>query len=195
MGASGAYAATETITPVQDVDVYEYTGLPTSTDETLGVSASDFIGGGHSQKSLIQFDLDDLVGNPTSGDIVSAKLRLWVQAPIAYPFGYDIGGDIFVSFQDSAWTESTATWAAFDPGSPINVLTLTADHDLGDGFSTWTYTYNVWVEVDVTDAVKDWLDNPTSNHGMVLESDESSSLSVVFGATESANPPELVITY
>ena len=44
--------------------------------------------------------------------------------------------------------------------------------------------------------VQGWLDNPASNYGWLLKSDELTSGTVsAFGSRESGTPPQLTITY
>ncbi len=51
-----------------------------------------------------------------------------------------------------------------------------------------------WYEIDVTQAVQGWIENPASNHGFRLIGDEGATYtSRVFSALGSARPPELVI--
>ncbi len=184
------------LTPLQDRDVYEFTGMPTDSDYSLGVSSSVAFGGGHSQKSVVQFDVTEASTAMTAADIGRAKLRLYVLPPGAYPFGQNIGGDILISFQTQPWTEDTLRWATFSAGGPINTLTLTADRPYDDGRGTTIYQLEVWVEVDVTSAVKAWLAGEQANHGFLLEPDEENSpyLSAAFADSITGWKPELVIT-
>lgn len=181
--------------PTQDRDVYQGTGLPTGTAETLGVSSSGAFGGGHSQKSLIQFEVTEATAGVGAAELGSATLRLYVMQPEVYPRGYDIGGTVKVFFQESFWLENDLYWASFDEGALVNSFVLEADRDLGDGAGTWVYPIGVWVEVDVTEAVRGWLDGSVPNHGLVLAPDETGSpyLSSVFADSMTGFKPELVI--
>jgi hypothetical protein len=197
VGAMSSFVSGQVIlTPVQDRDVYQGTGLPTSTPYSLGVSSSVAFGGGHSQKSLVQFDVTETSTGMTAEEVGSAKLRLYVLSPEVYPSGETIGGDLQVYLQQTAWTSTNLFWNSFSPGAFVNTLTLTADHDLGDGWGTWVYPIDIWVEVDVTSAVKSWLAGTDPNYGFILSPDETGSptLSSVFAASNTGFKPELVIT-
>lgn len=185
-----------TLTPTQDRDVYQGTGLPTGTDYSLGVSSSGAFGGGHSQKSIIQFNVTGTTTGMTAEDVGSAKLRLYVLPPEVYPSGSDIGGNILISYQTGAWTESGLRWATFSPGAIINTLTLVADRPYNDGQGTTIYAINTWVEVDVTSAVKAWLSGTQVNYGFLLAPDETNSpyLSSAFADSVGGWKPQLIIT-
>lgn len=196
MVSVGSLATADVILyPVQDRDVYQGTGMPTGTPESLGVSSSAAFGGGHSQKSLIQFDVRQQTVGMTAAEVGSATLRLYVMRPEVYPRGYDIGGTIWLYFQTTAWMETNLYWASFNAGEQVASLTLVADRDLGDGSGTWVYPISTWVEVDVTGAVKQWLDGTVPNYGLVLAPDEQGSpyLSSVFADSITGFKPQLVI--
>ncbi len=184
-----------TLFPSQDRDVYQGTGTPTSTPESLGVSSSAALGGGHSQKSLVQFNVTAATAGMTADEVGTATLRLYAMRPEVYPRGYNIGGTIQVFYQNAAWVETSLFWASFIPGAQVTSLTMTADRNLGDGSGTWTYPINSWVEVDVTSAVKSWLAGSVPNHGLILAPDESGSpyLSAAFADSITGFKPQLVI--
>lgn len=194
---AGEMTGTEVVlTPTQDRDVYQGTGTPTSTDYSLGVSSSSALGGGHSQKSVIQFDVSKASTGLNSDEVGSAKLQLYVLPPETYPLGQNIGGDILLSYQTKPWTENTLRWATFSAGPAINTLRLTGDRSLNDGKGTTVYATNVWVEVDVTQAVKSWLGATQLNYGFLLEPDEVNTpyLSSAFADSITGWKPRLVIT-
>lgn len=194
LGAAMAHADV-TLFPTQDRDVYQGTGVPTTTPESLGVSSSVAFGGGHSQKSLVQFNVTTATTGMTSDEVDTATLRLYVLRPEVYPGGYNIGGTIQIFFQSTAWSDTNLYWASFVPGAQITTFTMTADRDLGDGRGTWVYPLNVWVEVDVTSAVKSWLAGDVPNHGFILAPDETGSpyLSSTFADSFTGFKPQLVI--
>jgi len=194
LGAAAARADV-TLYPTQDRDVYQGTGMPTSTPESLGVSSSAAFGGGHSQKSLIQFNVTTATAGMTADEVGTATLRLYTLRPEVYPRGYDIGGTVQVFLQSTAWVETSLFWASFVPSAQVASFTMTADRNLGDGSSTWTYPIGTWYEVDVTSAVKLWLGGSVPNHGLILSPDESGSpfLSATFADSITGFKPQLVI--
>lgn len=194
IGRSGA--AEVVLAPVQDRDVYQGSGMPTTTDYSLGVSSSVALGGGHSQKSVIQFDVTAASTGLAAAQVGSAKLQLYVLPPEVYPSGQNIGGDVLLSYQTKSWSETSLRWATFSAGAPINTLTLIGDRPYNDGRGTTIYAINTWVEVDVTAAVKAWLAGTQANHGFLLEPDEvnTPSLSAVFADSLTGWKPRLVIT-
>lgn len=185
-----------TLTPVKDRDVYQGTGNPTGSDFSLGVSSSAALGSGHSQKSVIQFNVTSASVGMAEAEIGEAKLRLYVMAPEAYPYGNNIGGNVLISYQMQTWTESSLRWATFSRGDAINTLTLTGDRPYNDGRGTTIYAINTWVEVDVTAAVKEWVSGRKVNHGFLLEPDEANTpyLSSAFADSITGWKPQLVIT-
>jgi hypothetical protein len=194
MPSSGAESVT--LTPVKDRDVYQGTGNPTGSDFSLGVSSSAALGGGHSQKSVIQFNVTAAALGMAEAEIGDAKLRLYVMAPEAYPYGNNIGGNILISYQMQTWTETSLRWATFSRGDSINTLTLTGDRPYNDGRGTTIYAINTWVEVDVTPAVKEWVSGRKVNHGFLLEPDEVNTplLSSAFADSITGWKPQLVVT-
>ncbi|MCW1887548.1 DNRLRE domain-containing protein [Luteolibacter flavescens] len=185
-----------TLTPVKDRDVYQGTGNPTGSDFSLGVSASLALGGGHSQKSVIQFDVGSASIGMAEAEIGSATLRLYVMSPEVYPYEQNIGGDVLISYQMQTWTEASLRWSTFSRGDSIGTLKLIGDRPYNDGRGTTIYEINTWVEVDVTAAVKEWTSGRKTNHGFLLEPDEVNTpyLSAAFADSITGWKPELVIT-
>jgi hypothetical protein len=178
-------SATVMLEPIQDTDVYQFTGTPTSTAFSLSVTPPL----GHGLKSAIQFDVTEATVGFGAEAVHRATLRLYVLEPLGSfeSFG---PGDINVAFQPQAWSETSARWPTLTPGEAIGTLALTAHSVAGQP---------VWVELDLTAAVKAWLDGSRANHGIVLQSPaDGSGASTAFASREApldpqATPPQLRI--
>lgn len=181
-------AETVTLTPTKDTDIYSYTGVPTSTTYSLGVSSTPTSSTTlHSQKSLIQFNLSSLTIPAT--ELGSAKLRLFV-LDTDPTYGSVSPGNVYVYRQGADWGTISATspkWSVITPTDYIGK------------FPVLTTSVNSWVEVDVTNLVISWLTG-TANQGLILQpqSDRTDpSLNVNFGAMELSSAgyaPQLVVT-
>ncbi len=183
-----ANAQSITLNPIEDTDVYQFISRPTSSTHSLGVVSSN--GAGHSQKSVIRFDLTKEATKIKAEEIVSAKLRLYV-LPDSSPgsgFGGTLTpGTVAAYLQGSAWSTSTIRWTDFVSQSFIGSLSVTtASSDENP----------VWLEMDATSTVKSWLTG-TANYGFLLQANDemaSPSLSVNFASAETGFKPQLVIT-
>ncbi len=101
------------------------------------------------QVALVAFDVQKtLPAGLGSGEVAHATLRLWVNR-VATP------GTIDVSTAASAWSEGTVTSA----NGPLAGMLLASQVPVAGG---------QYVSVDVTKAVKLWLDSPTSNFGFAV---------------------------
>lgn len=175
--------------PTQDRDVYEGSGYPTSSSTNLGVSNSSWTGeGGHSQRSVIQFDVTSANTGITSAQVTKATLGLYILPKLeAYPIDRPIGGDIFASIQTIKWSETGSPelyWnMLLNPGELLDTLTLIPDRDYPfDNGATTIYETEIWVEFDVTSAVIQWLNGSVPNFGILLwpNEDPSQSSGVLF---------------
>ncbi len=171
----------QTLTPLQDSDVYAYLDRPTSSVATLGVSASG-TGAPHSQRSLIQFDLTGVT--LPANQLGTATLRLYVVQPD--PNYGNLGtGDVGVFRQGSAWSVGTLRWSHLQPAEAHGTFAITATS--GD----------TWVEIDVTSLVRDWLADSSPNHGFLLQAatEDPATLNVTFASMEVPGfRPQLVLT-
>ncbi len=116
---------------------------------------------------LIKFDsLSDYI--PSGATINKATLSLFATGVYATPGssnGCKIGdsnrGKKILSRVTKAWDEETVTWT-----SPWN--------SSGGDYSQTDYTEcsngnaSVWEEYEVTNMIKDFIDNPSSNHGFII---------------------------
>jgi hypothetical protein len=128
----------------------------------LGTSDTDprFGEGGveraHDTKTLIRFDLGLL--NLSSAGVGSATINLY-GVPSLSPFEspsmeHPVTTDLFQVL--NAWNEGSVTWET----APTTAVTASS--------STLQNSVNGWVSFDATALVRSWLDNPSSNYGVLL---------------------------
>ncbi|MEM9446491.1 MAG: DNRLRE domain-containing protein [Verrucomicrobiota bacterium] len=177
-----------TLTPTQDSDSYQFINAPTTGQSilTLGVSSSCTASCGHSQKTLIQFNTSSIPF--ASSEVDSAVLRLWaldntITIPDFGTIGFD-PGTVEVYTQGSSWFVDNANpkWNAHDADQFIGSINVSA--------------IEAWYEIDVTQAVKDWLDG-ASNFGFEIQTaDEFSTQTCAFASMEEVESlkPKLVVT-
>jgi hypothetical protein len=118
---------------------------------------------GKLNRSLLQFDLSSL---PPDVIINSATLSLYVKEVK--------DGSVTINAHEltDSWTEAEVTWKARDkaasslwvtPGGDYNSTVVASKYLAKD-------TKNVWADWDITSLVADWVSNPSTNYGLILES-------------------------
>lgn len=145
----------------------------------------------HSQQSAVQFDLSSVA--TTADQVQSAVIRLYLADATVSGFGanpsaaYPISISMYGATSD--WTEGSLVWATLPTYNPV-----AADTEV-------ISTYGLWVEFDVTDLAKGWLDGSVSNYGVRLIQDvmvRNASNIAVIGVFNSASvagfEPSLVVT-
>jgi hypothetical protein len=140
----------------QDVFIYEF--LPNMNLHSSGFElllATGDTTSGHDIRSLIKFDLTAISLSATE----TATLNLYTIDTTAAGFGVSPtpGAPVTtnVHLVTSAWTE-TATWnsqPAFNPTPAASALV----NGVGQ-----------WISFDITEVVEGWLDDPSTNQGLVL---------------------------
>jgi len=172
---TNAQAETIRLNPSQDGDVYSFLDRPTSTIHTLNVSSSGQLME-HSTRTLIQFDLTSLM--IPSQEIGTAILRLFTYQPDQ---GATQLGPVSVHRQGGVWTAPNLRWMHIQPMETINTISISA--------------LNQWVEIDVTNAVRQWVSGTHANFGFVLKpQSETQALNLTFLSNEVPNyQPQLVI--
>jgi hypothetical protein len=209
-----AQAATMTLTAVADTSLFQ-----ANPDSDLGgsslVAGTNFIN--TRSRALIRFDLGAL---PPGAVVSGAEVSLYVSrvpdpdmrgAPVSFDFslhrllvswGEGTGSSVTGTVPmpgDATWNErhyGSTAWAS--PGALIGVdyveaaSATTAVVDIG-GY--------VWSSGGLVDDVKAWLENPASNFGFILASDDETTQGSGrrFGSTEQSGgavtPPRLTVTY
>ena len=142
-------------------------------------------------RSMLQYDMAHL-STSNSADVVKATLRLRIQG-----LG-DNTVTIAVHQVTNSWTmpgsawdnESAMNWTHRDYESSL--MWDTPGGDMGAALDIQTPVEETWLDLDVTDAVKAWLDG-AENAGLCLIGSESDSTWVQFSSTSGANPPQLVV--
>ena len=175
---AAAAAESVTLTSVKDSDVYSYLDSTVPTITTLNVNSS--LGMAHSNHALVQFNLAALA--IPAGEIGSAKLRIYSNLPQT---GFN-GGEIAIHRQGAAWTETGLRWNNIQPQEEVAAVAVNQS--------------NVWVEVDVTALVAQWVAGTRSNYGFVLRPkvenvEGSAGVNIEFISREVASyAPQLIVT-
>ncbi|HSJ02099.1 MAG: DNRLRE domain-containing protein [Verrucomicrobium sp.] len=168
-----------TILPAQDSDLYAHTGIPTGSTNDLNIT-SEFAGGPggpHAMRSFLEFDLSSL-GYAPGATVTSAILYLYAPTVTA-------AGTIRLTNITSDWAvDSSLTWL-----TQPSVGSTTVDVTVSAGSS--------WYAFDITSLTQGWVDNPSSNFGVRLNSPASAQVaftSVDATGGEEAFRPYLVVT-
>jgi hypothetical protein len=157
VGGGGGSALT--FTP--DADAYVRSNAP---NENKGGAATirNYVNGSTATHSYLRFAVSGL-----SGGVRSAKLRLYVVEP-------SLTGGAIYACADTAWSESTITWATKPPTSGGSIA------------RTGATAKGTWVEFDVTAAV-------SGNGAVTLVLRDGSSDTSWYSSKEGANRPRLVV--
>jgi parallel beta-helix repeat protein len=143
-----------------------YTGTQgTYFDYSGGYNLSSYlyVGADGAVKSLLRFDLSSI---PTTASVSEASLAVYWRAN-------SNGNSLTLAAHRvlQAWVDSQATrlqrksgvnWQAAGMGSGSDYLAS------ADGAALLAGAAGVWISVDVTDMVRAWVQEPASNHGLVL---------------------------
>lgn len=187
-------STTVTFQPTADAYI---DGRSNKTNRNYGGDNQLQVGQNDRYRSLIRFD--DIASLTPLSTIDSALLRFYVNNA-SNSGGADI--DIDVNPLTRSWVEGTktgngnadgVTWNDYDGNNPWT--TPGGDYDAAS-MQTLTIPGGdtaIWVEVDVTSLVQEWVDHIRPNDGVILREIPEQ---VDFNSREStANQPELVITY
>ena len=144
-------------------------------------------------KTLIRFDLSSL---PADATIQEAKLGL-------YAYGRSNSGALDVTVRPvlRSWAEGQATWNLAATGVPwAQPGCSEPDVDVGDPAATRLInTINTWHEWDITALVQNWVANPASNRGVLLQGAGSTSVEYLFASSDYwwdlAISPRLIVRY
>ncbi len=154
----------------------------TYTDASVnhGSLAGITIGGIHGAQGLLKFDLGTLPAGTTADQVSGAFLFVYVTT---------VGstGNITVNEAASPWVESTVV-AAPSVGPPANLS--------GGVVAIVSGIYPGFLAIDVTQAVKDWL-NGTTNNGLILTTGPTPNAQIVIDSKEStttSHPAALTVT-
>lgn len=116
-------------------------------------------------QTLLQFDLRGLAAGISSAQVSRANLRLYVNRATS-------PGQLDVALAGSGWTESA-----------VNGLTApVAGTAIASGIAV--PSAGNYLTIDVTAAVRHWLDTPSANQGLLISASAASPASVAFDSKE-----------
>ncbi|MHC4739543.1 MAG: DNRLRE domain-containing protein, partial [Planctomycetota bacterium] len=145
--------------------------------------------------TIIKWDLTDI---PTDANVTEATLYLY-QVDSSGDSSYDIGVHKITGVDPNitacTWNtyDGTNSWTGGSDGGQSDIAAAEDTKSVNltdDEYKTW----------DVTDMVTDWVATPSSNYGMLVNSDDDASVdSYRFFAANDANDsstrPKLIVTY
>ena len=134
--------------------------------------------------SYLRFDLLTLPPTLVGNDIAKATLKLWVNT-LTTPGAFDVRRIT----DPTAWGEETITHNSALTIFSTSLVEVTAAPVTSQGNDSF-------VTVDLTALVKDWLDDPSGNHGLILAAN-ASGISVRFDSKENedtSHEPRLEIS-
>lgn len=192
--STSAHAAIFTVQPTEatskDTWVYQFGPYASAFSQMLAVGNTG-PSSPHHQQSLVQFDLSSVV--TTASQVQSAVIRLHLSDATASGFGANPSATDPISISmysaTSTWNESSVSWATLPTYNPVatDVENITS--------------FNQWIEFDVTNLAKGWLDGSINNFGVRLIQEvavrNSAGLAVIAvfdSASVSGFEPALVVT-
>jgi hypothetical protein len=188
--SSHAQAEATTLSAVADTYITEHPGLggPNSThgSQTFLWEVQGPVGGGFRTYPLVQFDLSSFAGQMVSGP--TAEVRLLLTSSNVVPTQ-----TVSIRLALVDWDEFTSTYANFG-GTGFNLGT-----QVGSALSTRTVTFSGSPEsiafVIPSATVQSWIDNPSSNFGLIWTSPPSGgSDDLVFSSREGTVAPSLTFS-
>lgn len=140
-------------------------------------SSVDVIGPG--VNGYIRYDLTALPAGLTGANVNKATMRLYIN-------GVTTAGTFDVYEVTGSWTEGTITYNNAPPlGAKVaSAIMIQASK-------------RYFIDVDVTQAVQDWLNQVQGNYGLGLVASSGSSISVSFDSkenTSTSHDPELIVS-
>jgi hypothetical protein len=173
--------------PIEDTYISQWFTETNFDDEPLLIMRQ-----GDIVASLLEFDLSQL---PTDTEIHDARLNLFVYNRTntggCYANLYKVRKD---------WDSTAATWKQAASGVP-----WTQDGCNGEGTDRdQTPTdrvllddENAWFSFDVTELVREWVADPSANHGLIIKGEGSVSVQYEFASTAWDDPvfwPQLIVS-
>jgi hypothetical protein len=159
LALAGATIPAHAIEAVVTADAYVSAGAPGSnagTQVNISVSAGN--------RGLVKFDFSVLPEGVVADQVARATLRLWVNR-VTTP------GAIEVRYVDRPWNETQVTdTSAPQPGTLVGSIDVSQR--------------GVWVMLDATEAVKNWLSGGVADQGLMLLAPTGAS--VQFDSKENA---------
>jgi len=149
---------------------------------------------GHQFESYIQFDFSSL-GFTSGSQVESATLQLYTNQNLAVQFLTGFGAPVAGGYFDlanaaSAWVNNASLTWANRPASGTQFNESVEFAFVSDGAGGYT---DYWINVDVTESVQYWLDNPVSNFGFHLNMSGSFAAAAFRGAQDATLGPRLLV--
>jgi uncharacterized repeat protein (TIGR01451 family) len=160
-------------------------------NQVLGTDGSMELRSGGVSRPVMQFDLSDVDYSP-SICLCQATLRVYVKSrsnpSTMWATAYAI---------TRPWTSSAANWLRADVDMPWQRGGASGAEDRwAQPGETTIHRVNDWVEIDVTEIVKRWLDGQLPNNGLMLEGRAGTSVAYVLSSADFRDPslaPQLVV--
>ncbi|MBM3188887.1 MAG: alpha/beta fold hydrolase [Chloroflexi bacterium] len=157
-----------------------------------GSEAGLYITGGDLRTPLLRFDLSHI---PSNAVIKAAQLGLY-----AYNASSDSAKvDAAVYRLLESWDEQSATWQVRSAGTPwskAGALGLGSDYEPNPSPPLRTLSQpGVWYRYNVTDLARGWVQDSSSNHGMLLRGIGGSGTLYLSSSESAINKPELIVVW
>lgn len=177
--------------PVQDNTMIS-SGMPDTNIYSSGTVAEDYLGVGNDclnsfgglgdVRSLLTFDSTVI---PANADIISATLKLkFAQKDYLSDYAFNLDLHLMMG----VWTQSIVTWNNAPPFEPVPAV-----------IKSIPATTPSVIEMDVTQAVKDWFDGTKGNMGIILIAqipESNNDLGLFLGSDRIVGlEPELKVDY
>ncbi|MGQ9585404.1 MAG: DNRLRE domain-containing protein [Anaerolineae bacterium] len=148
---------------------------------------------GGAKRALVRFDLGSL---PPGAHIVSATMRLFTNE-VQDPEPRNMTVNAYKVLRP--WTEMGATWNQANAGVNWNLpgCNGVSDRELTAAATVVVNAPNASYDFDITSMVQGWMDDPASNHGVLLVG-SGSTVTYEFYSSEWSDPlvyPTLLVTY
>ncbi len=161
-----APAGAHTLRAIEDTFIsLAAAGANFGAESKLIVQSAEIGKAGGETRAFVRFDLSALPDGVQDTDVESATLRLWVNR-VEEP------GSIDLHFVLDEWEENALTAEPILTTVPVGAFSIGAED--GSGF----------VEVDVTELVRHWLDDPELNFGLALAPRRSDAIGVSMDSRE-----------
>jgi hypothetical protein len=187
VGASLTATAAETtnvVTSVADAGLSELAPTNNGSATTLKVDGDDSDPGGKDLYAALRWDLSQI---PAGATVTSATVTLNISNPSPQTYG--------VFELKRAWSEGQVNWNVAATGTPWATAGAKGATDRGSQIASVTptnvapYTFTIPASV-----VQGWLNDPSSNNGIVLAHTTNSD-GFVFDSRDGTSPPKLTINY
>ena len=131
-------------------------------------------GGSLATRPMMKFDLSSYAGSEVTGD---ATFRTYVVGPNNPDYWHSQSRRVDLYQLTAAWGADTVSWNTRPGSSFISSLWIQYDHVSDNGYVEWTTPQSI---------VQSWLDDPASNHGVMIvnELPDSFFYDLVFAAVE-----------